>query len=88
MYQLLFIEIDEDNNQAIVGLPSSVDDETVVDSKAIVPLKAVTWARRYIDADKRGDKIKAISDVLAVGDIVLVKPMNDLPDVKDKDYDF
>ncbi len=32
--------------------------------------KSLTWARPYIDTDKRGPKIKSANDVLARGDIV------------------
>lgn len=40
-----------------------------------IELAEITWARRYIDANKRGPQVKQVLDVLAVGDVIWVKPL-------------
>lgn len=37
-----------------------------------IPFEQITWAREYIDTDKKGPKIKKPSDVLSLGDIIAV----------------
>ncbi|WP_284383908.1 penicillin-binding protein 1A [Litoribrevibacter albus] len=37
-----------------------------------LPTKQLTWARKYISADKKGPRVRKASDVLASGDIVRV----------------
>lgn len=57
-------------------------DATILVSDATrgkVPLTELTWARRYINAGTRGPVIKKASDVLKVGDVVLVEKITQKP---------
>ena len=38
------------------------------------------WARKYIDANRRGDRPKNISEVLSVGDVVYIQPKSTITD--------
>ncbi len=44
-----------------------------------IPLVAVRWARKYIDADTKGDRIYAVDQVVSVGDVVLVNALDNVP---------
>jgi penicillin-binding protein 1A len=48
-----------------------------------IPLDLVKWARKYVDDIERGPRIKAVTDVLAVGDIVVVRPLTELADYRE-----
>ena len=61
------LEILDTDGYARIGL---VDGE-----EAAVPLKALTWARAYRDADTRGPKVKQVSDVLNRGDVIYVRQL-------------
>jgi len=47
--------------------------------RAVIPWKAISWAKPYIDPETTGPAPKLVSDVLAIGDIVVVMPT-------DRDY--
>ena len=42
-----------------------------------IPLSALRWARRPLDSGYLGSSVKAVTEVLAVGDIILVEPVTD-----------
>ncbi|MGV8952018.1 MAG: penicillin-binding protein 1A [Cypionkella sp.] len=50
---------------------------------AVIPAKDVTWARKRLEGGKLGKKASKASDLLAVGDVVLVRELTD-----DKTGDF
>lgn len=66
------------NDMARIGLPNG--------SEGLIPLDLVKWARAYIDADKRGPAIKKVGDVLEVGDIVLVQPLQNVQEFREGGY--
>lgn len=56
-----------ENNKATVGLPDA--------SKGTIALDELTWARKDLPGLSRGTEIKKAQDVLGVGDIVIVEPV-------------
>ncbi|MCD6073241.1 MAG: putative bifunctional family b-glycosyltransferase/PBP transpeptidase [Rhodospirillales bacterium] len=42
-------------------------------STGTIPMSELTWARKWLEGEKRGPAVKSPSDVLAVGDIVAVE---------------
>ena len=58
------VVINVENNKATL---KTKDKQTIT-----LSLKSLSWARKYINENRRGKKPKKISDVLAVGDIVRV----------------
>ncbi len=48
------------------------DDNTT----AVIPLAEVKWARRKLDNNSRGPKITSVADVLAIGDVIVAKPVD------------
>lgn len=64
------IKVNDLEQKAEIGLPGGITGH--------IPFTAVTWARPYIDNNKRGAKVNKISDVLKKGDIVFVKSMRDI----------
>jgi penicillin-binding protein 1A len=64
------ISIDNTLQKAEIGLPGG--------GLGNIPFSALTWARPYIDNQKRGKKINKVSDVLKKGDIIFVKAMRDI----------
>ncbi len=65
------------DTQATIGLQPAFLANGQFDAKretGIVPLELMQWARRYGDGTKLGKEIKAVGDVLAVGDIIYVAP--------------
>ena len=51
-------------------------------ARARIPWSELSWARRELPDDQFGSAIKKPSDVLHVGDIVLVEPVKTNPDGK------
>jgi len=45
--------------------------------QAVVPWKGISWAKPYIDPETTGPAPELVSDVLAVGDIIVVMPTDD-----------
>ena len=43
------------------------------ETKGIIPLKNLAWARKYISDNKLGDEIEKPSQVVSVGDVVVVR---------------
>jgi penicillin-binding protein 1A len=46
-------------------------------STGIIPLAEMKWARKWIESDKKGPKVKRPEDVLAPGDIIIVDPIKE-----------
>lgn len=63
-YIAVVLELDKD--AATIGFPDT--------SKGRILLEDMTWARKFIDEDKKGPAIKQPSDVVKVGDIIAVAP--------------
>lgn len=53
------------NNQVDIGLDNQV--------KGVINLENVKWARKYIGVDSLGPKVKSMSDVFKIGDVILVE---------------
>ena len=68
------LEIFDDENVVSIGLPQY--------KQGVVPFKTMSWAAKYIDAETKGDKPQKPSDVVSVGDIIIVKPLAEIPGVK------
>lgn len=69
---------------ATVALVTSVGKEFaeirfIDESTGRIPLVAVRWARKYIDADTRGERITSVEQVVSDGDIVLVNSLDNVP---------
>jgi penicillin-binding protein 1A len=63
------LKIDDEANVATIGLTD--------ESEGILNLQTVSWARKYIDANKLGPRIKHVNEVVKVGDVVFVKPFSE-----------
>lgn len=68
------------NNKAEIGLENS--------KKGFINLESVRWARKYLSVDALGPKIKQMSDVFAIGDVIFVEQISEnlyelrqLPDI-------
>ncbi|MAI08783.1 MAG: penicillin-binding protein [Magnetococcales bacterium] len=61
------LEVNDAEGIAQIGLPKN--------TTGFIELKTLEWARAYEDEDNLGPRIKKVSDVLAVNDVILVKPM-------------
>ena len=61
------LEVNDQQEFAKIGLPAG--------RIGYIPLKAMTWAKPYISADKQGADVQAPSDVLRSGDIVFVRAL-------------
>ena len=55
---------------AVVGIENGPAD-------AVIPAKDVTWARKRLEGGKLGKKASKASDLVAVGDVVLVRELTD-----------
>ena len=66
------LHIDDKKGEANIGISTG--------AKKILPIELVRWARRFIDVDTKGPKVKKISDILNKGDIIFVRPFVDLPE--------
>lgn len=53
-------------------------------SDGTLPLQEVTWARAYVSENERGQRIRAVTDVVSVGDIIIVEAVT--KDDEGKDY--
>ena len=60
------VVLELDDEAATIGFPDT--------SKGRILLEDMTWARQYIEVDKKGPGIKKPSDVLKVGDVIAVSP--------------
>ncbi len=70
----IVLMVDDTKGEAKIGLKDR--------KEGVVPYRAVTWARAYIDVDSRGRKPRKISDVLSVGDLIMVKPLSQVSEEK------
>lgn len=66
---------------------SSIDDEAKVatvivgtDQLGQIPLAQLKWAREFISTNEKGPVVKKVSDVLEIGDIILVKKLDKQPE--------
>ena len=59
------IILDYDKNIAKIGIENN--------TYGTIDLKNIRWAREYISVNKVGDKIKQMSDVFKIGDVILVE---------------
>ncbi len=64
------------DTDAVVGIEGGPAD-------AVIPAKDVQWARKRLEGGKLGKKAQAASDLLSVGDVVMVRALTD-----DKTGDF
>lgn len=63
---------------AVVEASKSAARLTFADGSAgTLDLDAVKWARKYVSVDRRGAAIRAVDEVVSVGDVVAVAPAND-----------
>ncbi len=53
---------------------AGVEIGTADSQRGRIPMSELTWARAALKKQKRGSKVKAPSDVLAVGDVIAVEP--------------
>jgi penicillin-binding protein 1A len=61
----------------VLGYKNDIANIGLVDGEmGIIDLENIKWAQKYINANSIGPVIKKISDVLSVGDIVLVEKIN------------
>ncbi len=63
--------------QASIGLQLKQTEDGKMESareNAVIPLQLLQWARKYIDGTELGPEITSVSEVLAVGDVVIVAP--------------
>ena len=60
------VVLELDDEAATIGFPDT--------SKGRILLEDMTWARQYIEVDKKGPAIKKPADVLKVGDVIAVSP--------------
>ncbi len=63
---------------------SAVDESGAVarlsgEREALLDLASVRWARAQIDVDNRGARVRAVSDVLSVGDVIRVQDLGMIP---------
>ena len=59
----------EDASSAIIGLTDG--------KKGYIPLSELTWARAWRDGQKLGPEVNKVSEVLTVGDVILVEGLVD-----------
>jgi penicillin-binding protein 1A len=64
------LEVNDALNIAKIGLPKNTE--------GVIELSALKWARLHEDEDTLGPRIKKVSDVLAVNDVIIVKPMSEI----------
>jgi len=79
----LGVVLDLTGNEAKIGIrPDQLDGGKFSDTikTGVIPLSEMTWARKSIKNRYLGPVIKKPADVLAIGDVIYVKPM----DTKDK----
>ena len=63
-----------------LGLVQAMDDKSaslvfMEDTKGKLPVSQMKWARKYISETINGPAVSKVSDVLRIGDVVLVKPL-------------
>ena len=84
-------QLNKDNpNYKVIGdfaYVSVVDDEAktaqvVLKNGALgeITLDELKWARKYIEVNEKGPKVKKVSDVLEVGDVILVRKLDKQPE--------
>jgi penicillin-binding protein 1A len=62
----MVVSLNDDNSAGIV-----LHDGT----RTTLPWYGISWARRYIDAETRGPVPRSVGEVLAVGDIIYIMPI-------------
>ena len=76
----LGVVLEVNEQQATVGLQAKLlpsGDMAPERDKVVVPLLLMQWARAYVDGTRLGPEVKAVTDVMAVGDVVYVAPSKD-----------
>ena len=71
------LEINDQEEFAKIGLPAG--------RIGYIPLKAMTWARKYISADEKGAPVNVPSDVLRRGDVVFVRQLEKQDELQEFD---
>lgn len=76
------------------GIVTEVTDESAtvaLSSTQIISLdlRAVRWARQFVDVDTRGPAIRSVADVVAVGDVIRIQDlgMQPVPETEAADSD-
>jgi penicillin-binding protein 1A len=73
----LAVVLDAGNDQARIGLQPKTSGNGKLDAAretGSVPLALMQWARKALADGKRGPEVKAVSDILAPGEVVYVAP--------------
>lgn len=65
----LAVALDLDSKKATIGFKDGTTSS--------IPLKYMSWARKYIDDNEMGPKIKTASDVLSIGDVIAAKKIGE-----------
>jgi len=58
----------------ITVTPEQADIGFVDGSTGMIPLAELKWARKWLKGENRGARVKAVGEVVAVGDVVFVSP--------------
>jgi penicillin-binding protein 1A len=71
----------DDQRLALVKSVKAKKAELIMEDGKVgtLPLSQVKWARKYVSEILQGEAIKAVSDVVAQGDVVLVSPLYTKP---------
>ena len=74
----LVIKVDKDRAFILLkeNKGSILRHKFVISNLTVIKLKNVLWAKKYISEDEVGDKIEKMSQVLSVGDVILVENKN------------
>jgi len=65
----LVLAVDDEGEQAVIGLADG--------SEGSVPLEEMKWARKWLPEQRVGGAVKAVSEVLASGDVIAVEPVGE-----------
>lgn len=55
----------------------SAEIELASGARSLIDLENVAWAREFVAIDKLGAEIESVDQVLSVGDVIYVRPMDD-----------
>ena len=72
------LNVSDELNLVSIGLPNDVS--------GTIPLEMMKWAREYKGERQKGPTIKRPSDVLEVGDIILVRKLLEIEEFKEGGY--
>lgn len=68
--QTLAVVVGLDKKKAVIGLPNG--------TRGVIPLSELKWARKDLPLLKLGDPIKAPSDALDFGDVIIAQPLKEM----------